>query len=118
MVRCTLAGVGVEKDDREALNWYLKAAEQNYPKAQGVLGKLYLNGGVGVEKDEQEAARWFRKAGQQDNVSAQYNLGVLYATGHGVKIDKNEARRWFEIAQRLGHPMAAKALETLSQQEE
>ena len=40
--------LGLAKNDREAVKWYRKAAEQNYAPAQGALGVCYNHGnGVG-----------------------------------------------------------------------
>ena len=35
---CYAQGRGVIKDETEAVNWFRKAAEQNYAKAQNILG--------------------------------------------------------------------------------
>ena len=59
------------------INWYRKAAEQNYAWAQCNLGVCYANG-QGVAKDEAEAVKWYRKAAEQNYAGAQYNLGVCY----------------------------------------
>ncbi|MBQ3646459.1 MAG: sel1 repeat family protein, partial [Synergistaceae bacterium] len=41
-------GEGVEQNYSEAMKWYLKSAEQNYPYAFDNLGSMYQNG-LGVE---------------------------------------------------------------------
>lgn len=43
------SGIGVEKDEKEAVNWYRKAAEQGNVRAQFMLGMAYQNG-ICVEK--------------------------------------------------------------------
>ena len=40
-VACTPAGEGVPKDDREAVGWWRKAAEQGHAVAQFSLGSMY-----------------------------------------------------------------------------
>ena len=57
-------GLGVAKDEAEAVKWYRKAAEQGNAYGQNNLGKMYANG-LGVAKDEAEAVKWFRKAAEQ-----------------------------------------------------
>ena len=52
-------GVGVVKNDAEAVSWYRKAAEQGYIPAQLGLAKMFSSGGP-VTIDE--AMRWLRKA--------------------------------------------------------
>ena len=54
---------GVEQDDRQAVKWYRKAAEQGNADAQKALGRMYENG-KGVKQDDREAAKWFRKAAE------------------------------------------------------
>ena len=69
-------GIGVPKDDAEAVRWYRKAAEQGNANAQFNLGLMYYNG-EGVPQDYQEAVSWFRLAAEQGDASAQFNLGVI-----------------------------------------
>ena len=76
-------GDGVPQDDKEAVKWYRKAAEQGYAFAQHNLGVMYANG-RGVPEDDKEAVKWFRKAAEQGYAFAQFNLGVRYDTGRGV----------------------------------
>jgi Leucine-rich repeat (LRR) protein len=98
-------GVGVEKNEREALKWYRKAAEQGQADAQINLGWLYANG-VGVEKNEREALKWYRKAAEQGQADAQINLGWLYANGVGVEKNEREAVNWYRKAAEQGHAAA------------
>jgi len=90
-------GLGVAKDQVEAVNWFRKAAEQSYVEAQFALGDCYANG-RGVAKNEVEAVKWYRKAADQNYVKAQYNLGVCYANGRGVAKDEVEAVKWYRKA--------------------
>ena len=83
-------GRGVPKDDRKAVNWYRKAADQGYADAQFNLGIAYDNG-QGVPKDEQLAVSWYRKAADQGNAEAQNNLGTMYEKGQGVSKDEKQA---------------------------
>ena len=67
-------GMGVPKDDKEAVNWWRKAAVQGFAAAQYNLGQSY-GYGIGVPKDNKEAVKWYRKAAEQGVSTAQYNLG-------------------------------------------
>jgi hypothetical protein len=87
----------VRKDKEEAVEWYRKAAEQNYTPAQSNLGWCYDNG-CGVAKDYIEAVKWYRKAAEQGHPEAQFNLGCCYANGQAVVKDKVEAYAWFSWA--------------------
>ena len=64
--------MGVTKDYREAVKWYLKAAAQGESSAMLNLGNCYSLG-KGVSEDQSEAIKWYRKAAQKDAAGAQYN---------------------------------------------
>ena len=53
-------GLGVERNDAEAVKWYRKAAEQGIAEAQFKLGVCYADG-RGVRPDYTEACKWYRK---------------------------------------------------------
>jgi len=80
-------GIGVAKDEKEAVVWYRKAAEQGNANAQFNLGVLYENG-RGTTVDFAQANQWYRKAAVQGDALAIGNLGMLYVRGDGVKVDK------------------------------
>src|SRR5262249_17757597 len=46
-------GYGVKKDEKEAIRWFKKAADQNDDRSRAKLGWIYAQG-IGVEKDETE----------------------------------------------------------------
>ena len=64
------------QNDREAVKWYLRAAEQGYPDAQFNLGMSY-EFGEGVDQDVGAAIRWYRKAAEQENERAIARLKAL-----------------------------------------
>ena len=57
-------GSGPPKDYGEAIRWFRKAADQEYPKAEFNLGQMYHQG-EGVIKDYAEARRWLQMAADQ-----------------------------------------------------
>jgi TPR repeat protein len=77
-------GIGIGKDETEAVTWYSKAAEQGHAAAQYNLAVLYENG-RGTEIDFSKANEWYRKASAQGDPLAIGNLGMLYLRGQGVK---------------------------------
>ena len=77
-------GLGVKRDYVKGAKWLRKAADQNYPEAQNILGALYQQG-TGVKKDYAEAARWYQRAAEQGNGEAQYNLALLYLGADGIQ---------------------------------
>jgi hypothetical protein len=90
-------GLGVEEDDREAVNWFQEAADQGYIRAQYRLGRHYQKG-RGVPRDSGMACKWFQKAAEQGYRGAQYRLGSAYAAGDGVKRDDVRAYAWLYAA--------------------
>jgi TPR repeat protein len=80
-------GIGVGKDEKEAVVWYGKSAAQGNAAAQYNLGVLYENG-RGAEIDYAKAKEWYRKASVQGDALAIGNLGMLYVRGQGVKENK------------------------------
>jgi len=103
---------GVERDTKEAVAWYRKAAEQEQADAQYSLGMCYEKG-EGVEQDNkeaktwclkaakqghEEAVAWCRRAAEQGDADAQFELGQCYANGRGVEKDAKEAVAWYRKA--------------------
>lgn len=63
-------GMHVEKNQKTAAEWYLKAAQQNNATAQFSLGTQYENG-EGVTKNPEEAYFWYSLAEKQGDKDAQ-----------------------------------------------
>ena len=71
-------GENVEQDSNKALEWYGKAAEQEFADAQYNLGVMYKDG-RGVEKNLIEAYAWYNLAlafGDKDAQSERDGLGL------------------------------------------
>lgn len=76
----------VEKDAKQAAEWFRRAAERGHGDAQGRLGAAYLTG-TGVPQDAGKAAEWLRRAAERGEPGAQFLLGQLYLHGQGVPKD-------------------------------
>ena len=100
-------GKGVLEDDKEAVKWYRKAAEQGYASGQCQLATMYYSG-EGVKKDGKEAFKWFRKAAYQGDASSQFYLGMMFEFGvtGAVRQDYVYAYAWYNIAGSNGDPVA------------
>ncbi|MFN5057945.1 MAG: sel1 repeat family protein [Verrucomicrobiota bacterium] len=94
-------GLGVAKDQVQAVSWWRKAAEQGDADAQFGLGNRYYDG-KGVAKDFVQAVSWWRKAAEQGHADAQFNLGNSYRTGEGVAKDFLQAVSWYRKAAERG----------------
>ena len=66
----------IKEDYKKAMEWYLKASDQNYGVAQLYIGMLYANG-KGVSRDVDTAIAWYRKAAENGNESAQMTLDTI-----------------------------------------
>jgi TPR repeat protein len=129
----------VTKDPGQAADWYKKAAMQDDPVAEWLLGRLIFT--AAVPRDLTEAARWlqkaaahndvfgeyllgkvklehqdytkaaelFRKAAMQGLPQAQQQLGLLLKQGQGVGLDKSEAYTWLVMSYDAGNQSASVA---------
>ena len=70
---CYYKGEGVTKDEKEAVKWFTKSAEQGNVYAQRDLGVAYYKG-EGVTQDYKEAVKWFTKSAEQGNAEAKEAL--------------------------------------------
>lgn len=98
-------GYGVEKDERKAVEWYMKAAMNGYAVSQYNLACQYEKG-RGVERDYARAMFWYEKAAEQNDSSAELNIGYLYSEGIGVPCDAQKALYWYKKAADNGELLA------------
>jgi TPR repeat protein len=107
-----LYGKGVPVNDREAIIWLRKAAEQGVADAQYFMSVMYSDG-RGVARNDIEATRWVRKAAEQGKKEAQHNLGVAYEIGLGVEKDMRQAVIWYRKAAAQGDLHAQRRMAVL-----
>jgi len=105
-----LTGNGVPSDPQLAEKWLKKAAGQDDPFAEYLLGVLYSN------RDYTAAPQWFQKAAEQGLPQAQRKLGLLYKEGRGVPEDKLKAYVWLLTSYEAGERSAAPDLQELEAQ--
>jgi S1-C subfamily serine protease len=94
-------GTGIPRDDREAVNWFQRAADQGDARAQFNLGNHIFNG-TGVPLDLKQAIMWFQRAAEQGYSNAEFNLGVCYGDGTGVPQSHRQAFIWYQRAAEQG----------------
>lgn len=130
-------GVGVPKDDRQAIRWFRKEAEHRPGGYHGYLGTeldadfaeeaalkgkawvqnllgFHYKNGLGKKQDYMKAVFWFRKAakqqGEEGSDDAQFNLGYMYSIGLGVPKDLKQSLYWYRKSAEQGHRGAIKYL--------
>ena len=90
------------ENNRQAVYWYTKAAQQGDTDAQFLLGIMY-DEGDDVPEDKAQAVYWYTKAAEMGDETAQYNLALMYFYGEGVNEDKEKAAYWFSKAKAAEH---------------
>lgn len=104
-----LHGVGTEQNNKLAVEWFEKAAEQDYASAFCNIGDLYRKG-LGVEVDNQRAVHYYKEGADRKHYGCQYRLGECYLKGIGVDIDKDLAFSLFMDSSLQGYTPAMFAL--------
>ena len=100
---------GMQKNIRDAICWYAKAADQGHPRAQLALSSWYLTGAPGVlAKDPHEAFLWSQKSALQDYPQALHALGYYHETGTGTPVSLASSLECYERASQLGNKRATK----------
>lgn len=88
-----LNGEGVSKSERDAMPYFLIAAEKGVAHAQRIISKEYLSGEY-FKQDYEAARAWMEKAAQQGDSEAQVMLGRYYVSDFGFN-DEKVAFSWF-----------------------
>ena len=97
---------------REAIGFYLDAAERRHTGAMNDLGGLFEYG-LGVPKNVATALVWYERAAELGHTGATDHLGRLSESGVDVPQDLAEAKRWYEKAAMGGHAAAMNHLADL-----
>lgn len=106
LARMYLSGLGCDKDENLAQEWFHKAyhvflreeaTAEKKDYLQYRIGKLY-SFGYGVEQDYLKATEWYEKAVATENPFAAYALGSLYRRGQGVEQDDGKAFTLYRMA--------------------
>lgn len=94
-------GLGVPQNNKQAVFWLQKSAEQGNVNAEVELGVVFDK-----MHDYAQALICYRKAAEQGNARAEYNLGIAYADGESVPKDLAQANAWFRKAADEGDALA------------
>ena len=93
----------IVKNEKKAIEWFLKAAEQGNAVAQSKLGIVYFYGTNGVKRNENKGREWYLKAAEQGHTNAQFNLALSY---EDIPMYRKRYRHWLERAAGQGHQPA------------
>lgn len=96
-------------DIHAAIEWLTRAADQDFPDAQNMLGIIYVNG-IGVTCQPAKAAELFAVAAQLGLKEAHFNLSGLLFSGSVVQADEAGALDHLMRAAELGHRPAWRVL--------
>jgi uncharacterized protein len=96
----------IEGNNKQAVEWFRKAAEQGLPDAQFSLGTMYKKR-RGVAKNTKQTVMWYKKAAEQGHAEAQFNLGYMYYKGYGTTKDLVQAHKWSDLSATNGHVRGA-----------
>ncbi len=84
-------------DNKEALKYFMQAAQSGDALAQTYVGFIYDNG-KGVDRDYKAALKWYKMAEAQGFSAAQDLIGRMYRDGHGVPQNYSLAAGFFKKA--------------------
>lgn len=97
--------LGVPQDDKHAVLWLQKSAEQGNITAMVELGVVFDK-----MHDYAQALIWYRRAAEQGNARAEFNLGLAYQDGESVPKDMAQAIAWYRKAADHGDAIAQSQL--------
>lgn len=91
-----MAGEVFQKDVKEAMSFFRKAADKGDRGSQYYLG-LHLSATPGANNIN-EAARYFKLAADQNYPQAQFQYALLLDNGDGMNRDYAEAAKYYKLA--------------------
>ncbi|RIB16832.1 hypothetical protein C2G38_2038257 [Gigaspora rosea] len=91
-------GIGVEKDEKKAFEYYMQAAELGDSSAMQNVS-LY---GTGVEINYQKSFEYCKRSADLGNAYGMCSVGNRYKQGQGVAQDQNKAFEYYEKSANIG----------------
>ncbi|KAI7877821.1 hypothetical protein K492DRAFT_238934 [Lichtheimia hyalospora FSU 10163] len=103
--------LGQPQDPWQGYQCFVKAADDNHPKAMLDLANVYVQGIPSYLNPQPENAfRWCQRAADRGLKEAEYLLGTFYEDGIGVMVDYPRALEYFGKAASKGCTLAAEKL--------
>ena len=97
LAKCYVSGNGITQDDKMALGWLKKAADQGIIEAQLIAGEWTING-KGTEKDIARGLKYYELAADQNSEMAYSMLGDCYFDGIIIEADYLKAVKYLTKA--------------------
>ena len=102
-------GKEIKQDHRLSFEWCMKAADQNYPDALGLLGYFYRKG-IGCTRDPAAALTPLHQGTEFGNAECLFQLAEMHRLGDGIEEDQTAAEHYYQQAAEKGHKTAGKYL--------
>lgn len=99
-----LSGVGEQRNEAAAFQFYLQCAELGKPQAMTMVGSMFKNG-TGTEVNKEKAVEWFTKAGKTGYANGWYLLGNMYKNVPQNEQDYEKAFIYFSNGAALNDPL-------------
>lgn len=104
-------GLGVNKDEKTALQWFEKSAAAGNTRAMNTLANIYKQGTTDTPKDVAVARQWAWRSAQANDAEGQYTFAQSVLLSELNKLDasgKVDAQKYMALAKRT---MAERELE-------
>ncbi len=105
-------GTFVQRDWKEAVNWYRRGAKKGEVSSLYMLGASYRHG-RGVDRNPKQAVKFFRRVAARGNYRAVSDLGEMFKNGDGVKRNPAHAVFWYGLGASAGRAKDAAAMNKL-----
>lgn len=98
MARALQSGVGVARDDKAALQMWLKASKEGSPDAMVGYANMVAQG-RGTIQNPNVAFQYYKRAADNWNLDAIMALAQMYAKGDGISREPNlkESAKWYIV---------------------
>ena len=101
-------GLGVAKNDAEAVRWLRRSAKAGLPEAESTLGIALVRGLPGLDETRVEGRRLIERAAEHGDNKAQAMLGTMVRDGqNGFARDPVEGTKWLVLAAMTGDALMA-----------
>ena len=104
-------GRGTRVDEKEAMRWFMVAAEKDNGDAMTNIGILYLQG-RGIAQNLKLARQYFDKGAALGNAESMRQIANMYLEGNGEKQDDGQGYAWLQRAADAGSEQAARRMST------